>query len=741
MRLSRRRRAVRRSLRVVAAPRAQSRSPRRRAPTRGRVDVAGRSGRRVRSTRLVSFVQRSIAAIRYEVEAVGRAGPASSCSQRSSRTSRCPSRPDDPRAAAALRARWSPSTTPITISRWRSGIARTRVACAWRPRMDHVVNGPAGTVTAGESEPDLARVTVSTELAPGQSLRVVKFLGVRMVERAVDAGVRDQVDAALVRRQDGPAGTGSSRTACRISTTCGECRHRDRRRRRAAAGGAIRALPGVQAGARAEQRAIPAKGLTGRGYDGHTFWDMETYTLPVLTYTAPDAARDALRWRHSTLDSHAPGRTSCGSRAPRSRGGRSGARSARATGPRARPLSTSTPTSPMRFGATSAATGRRRVRHGTRPRAARRDGAPVGSLGHHDAEGRFRIDGVTGPDEYSALVDNNVFTNLMAARNLEPRPTPWHATRNERPRLGVDEPEFSAWRAAADAMVVPFDDELGVTAQSEGFTRYRHWDFAATPPAELPAAAPLPLLPAVLEPGRQASRSRLRALRLRRLLRRRAEARDFDYYERDHRPRLVAVREHPGDRRRRGRAPPPRIRLLPGDGAHRPARPRRQHSRWLAPRVARRGVARRGRRVRRPAGPRRHARVRAPLTATAQAAVLQAPLPRPPPTGRGRARRGALRAPRRGAARRDSPRQTHHAERRVARNARMAGAAVAARSGCAAEGPTTLARLKNPRGPQPRRVTVRVSGSLPSRPGREVEPTTLTLARWPGISLDIPVRV
>src|ERR671927_762950 len=58
----------------------------------------------------------------------------------------------------------------------------------------------------------------------------------------------------------------------------------------------------VQAAARAEQRAIPAKGLTGRGYDGHTFWDMDTYVLPVLTYTAPEAARDALSWRHSTLD-------------------------------------------------------------------------------------------------------------------------------------------------------------------------------------------------------------------------------------------------------------------------------------------------------------------------------------------------------------------------------------------------------------------------------------------------------
>src|SRR6202011_2589821 len=57
----------------------------------------------------------------------------------------------------------------------------------------------------------------------------------------------------------------------------------------------------LQAGARAEYRPIAAKGLTGSGYDGHTFWDTETFVLPVLTYTEPQAVRDALRWRHSTL--------------------------------------------------------------------------------------------------------------------------------------------------------------------------------------------------------------------------------------------------------------------------------------------------------------------------------------------------------------------------------------------------------------------------------------------------------
>ena len=116
----------------------------------------------------------------------------------------------------------------------------------------------------------------------------------------------------------------------------------------------------LQAGARAEQRAIPAKGLTGAGYDGHTFWDTEAFVLPVLTYTAPHAARDALRWRHVTLDlARERARRCWGSRAPPSRGARSAARSAPATGRRAPRPSTSTPPSPTRSSGTAQATGRR----------------------------------------------------------------------------------------------------------------------------------------------------------------------------------------------------------------------------------------------------------------------------------------------------------------------------------------------------------------------------------------------
>jgi alpha,alpha-trehalose phosphorylase len=57
----------------------------------------------------------------------------------------------------------------------------------------------------------------------------------------------------------------------------------------------------LQAGARAENGAIPAKGLTGPGYSGHTFWDTEIFVLPMFTFTTPDAAASAARWRHSTL--------------------------------------------------------------------------------------------------------------------------------------------------------------------------------------------------------------------------------------------------------------------------------------------------------------------------------------------------------------------------------------------------------------------------------------------------------
>jgi alpha,alpha-trehalose phosphorylase len=242
----------------------------------------------------------------------------------------------------------------------------------------------------------------------------------------------------------------------------------------------------LQSAARAEGRAIPAKGLTGRGYDGHSFWDMETYTLPALTYIAPAAARDALSWRHSTLE---------------------------LAQARARELSLRGAAFPWRTisgkecsgywpAGTAAfhinadiADATRRYLCATEDPAFERGAALEllvetarlwRSLGHHDAAGGFRIDGVTGPDEYSSLCDNNVYTNVMARRNLHEAAALCKLHPRRAGLLGVDEEEIAAWRDAADKVVLPYDEELGITPQAENFTRYRQWDFANTPAEKYP---------------------------------------------------------------------------------------------------------------------------------------------------------------------------------------------------------------------------------------------------------------
>jgi len=108
------------------------------------------------------------------------------------------------------------------------------------------------------------------------------------------------------------------------------------------------------------------------------------------------------------------------------------------------------------------------------------------SLGHHDAHGRFRIDGVTGPDEYSAVADNNLYTNLMAQRNLRLAADAVERHTDRAVELAVNPEEVAAWRDAARAIVIPFDEQLGVHPQAEGFTEHQRWDFARTAPEQYP---------------------------------------------------------------------------------------------------------------------------------------------------------------------------------------------------------------------------------------------------------------
>ena len=434
---------------------------------------------RVSSERLVSFVQRSIAAICYEVEALD--SPVRVVVQSELvANEQLPPPGDDPRAAAVIEAPLAAeehaakgARAGLVHSTRRSGL---RIAAV----MDHVVDGPPGTEVLAESFPHLARATVMAALEPGQRLRLVKFVAYGWSGSRSLPAVRDQADAALAGARK--AVWDGLLTAQRSYLDAFWVRadvqlDGDPEIQQAVRFALFHVL---QAGARAEGRAIPAKGLTGPGYDGHCFWDSEAYVLPVLTYVAPGAAAHALHWRHSTLP--------------------------KATG-RARQLGLHGAAFPWRTiageacsGYWPAGTAAFHVSAGIADAVIRYVQATgdvsferaVGiellaetarlwrSLGHPDTTGRFRIDGVTGPDEYSAVADNNVYTNLMAQQNL--RAAADAAARHPRRarELGISEEEMGAWRDAAEAMYIPYDDALGVHPQSDGFTSHQAWDFAGT---------------------------------------------------------------------------------------------------------------------------------------------------------------------------------------------------------------------------------------------------------------------
>jgi alpha,alpha-trehalose phosphorylase len=441
---------------------------------------------RVSSVRLVSFTQRAVAAILYEVEPLGAPARLVVQSELVANEPLPVAGGGDPRAGAGvgsvLRSEFFSDHDARVVLVHSTRASGLRMAAA----MDHVVEGPPATQTTAESGEDLGRVTVATELEPGQRLRLVKFLGYGWSSRRSLPSVRDQVEAALAAaRLSGWEGLLAAQRAYLNEFWEGadvELEGDDELQQ------AVRfaLFHTLQAGARAEERAIPAKGLTGPGYDGHTFWDTETFVLQPLTYTVPHAAGDALRWRHATLDlarerarvlgldgAAFPWRTIRGQET-------SGYWPA---GTAAFHINADVADAVVRYrSATGDDTFEREVGLELLVETARL----WRSLGHHDARGGFRIDGVTGPDEYSAIADNNVYTNLMAQKNLLAAADAVERHSDRARELGVGSKETAGWRNAARAMLVPYDEALGVHPQAEEFTEHAVWDFARTSSEQYP---------------------------------------------------------------------------------------------------------------------------------------------------------------------------------------------------------------------------------------------------------------
>jgi alpha,alpha-trehalose phosphorylase len=440
---------------------------------------------RVGSTRLVSFTERAIAAIAYEVESLDKDVRVVVQSELVA-NEQLPEFSGDPRVAAALETPLVPEESYAAGMRLRLVHSTTRSGLRVAAGADHMVEGPNPTETSSEAGDDVSRLTAVSMLTPGESLRMVKLVSYGWSATRSLPAMHDQVDAALaaarstgwqglVRQQRAYLDDFWARADVEVDG--------DEEIQQAVRFALFHVL---QAGARAEQRAIPAKGLTGTGYDGHSFWDTEVFVLPLLMHTSPHAVAEALRWRQDTLP------------AARERAQQLGLRGAAfpwrtiegsecsaywPAGTAAFHVNADIADAVARY---VSATGDEQFERDTGLEILVETARLWDSLGHHDRHGTFHIDGVTGPDEYSAINDDNVYTNLMAQSNLRAAADAVGRHPQQAADLGVDDEESSAWRDAADAVAVPYNHELGVHEQHAGFTRQQVWDFSGTRPDQYP---------------------------------------------------------------------------------------------------------------------------------------------------------------------------------------------------------------------------------------------------------------
>jgi alpha,alpha-trehalose phosphorylase len=446
------------------------------------------AGRQVKisSVRMVSFTQRAIAAICYEVEPLD--APLRIVVQSELVANEAlPPQSKDPRVGAALESALE-SEENLATGAFGLLVHHTRISgLRMGAGMDHIIEGPSGMAVESESGPDVVRVTITGQLKPGEKLRVVKLIAYGWSSLRSRPAIHDQVRAALsAARQTGWDGLLDEQRAylddfwSRANVELvGDPEIQQAVR--------FALFHVLQAGARGEGRPIPAKGLTGPGYDGHAFWDTEIFVLPVLAMTMPHTVTGPLRWRHMILDKakqHArelglrgaafPWRTIRGAES-------SGYWPA---GTAAFHINADIAYAMAYYMETTGDTEFEEEIGLELLVETARLWASLGFLS--TATDRFRIDGVTGPDEYSAIVDNNVYTNLMAQHNFR-----WAADAAERHpdkarRLGVDDDEIKSWREAAEKMLIPYDERLGVTPQDDTFTAHEVWDFSNTRPDQYP---------------------------------------------------------------------------------------------------------------------------------------------------------------------------------------------------------------------------------------------------------------
>ena len=237
---------------------------------------------------------------------------------------------------------------------------------------------------------------------------------------------------------------------------------------------------------------IAAKGLSGEGYEGHYFWDTEMYMQPFFALNARESARNLIRFRYRTLDAARKNAREMGHR----RGALYPWRTINGT-----ECSGYFPSGTAAYhinGAVAYAVISYYLASGDRDFLTEAGAEILFETARLWADmgvwykGRFHLNEVTGPDEYTCMVNDNYYTNAIARYNLE-----WavkaagllketEAGRKVLQRLDVKEEELAEFSRDAEGMCLLYDEELGINPQDDSFLQKKVWDVAATPKEEFP---------------------------------------------------------------------------------------------------------------------------------------------------------------------------------------------------------------------------------------------------------------
>jgi alpha,alpha-trehalose phosphorylase len=460
----------------------------------------------ITSRRLVSFINRHVAAISYQVTLLNAEAPVVISSEMVANAPIARFNGDDPRQASAFASR---------VLHHRAGYvkdgrivlchatekSRMTLTCA----TDHVLETACSHTYKAAHTGDFGQVAFTIEARSGCPIHLTKYMAYHTSQTASPEELCGRAEWTLDRvmhqgfqqlltAQEQYMDDFWRRSDVRVKDIM-----EDRvKRTTVEIQQAIRfnLFHILQASARAEDAGVPAKGMTGQAYEGHYFWDTEIYVLPFLTYTAPRIARNLLTFRYKMLP-HARARA-------RQLGHRGAMFPWRTISGEEASAYYAAGTAQYHINADIMYALRKYVQATGDEQFLRDCGAEMLvetarlwlDLGFYSDRkgGKFCINGVTGPDEYNAVVNNNAYTNLMAGENLRYAAQTVEALRATTPdvynglvhKTALEPAEVEAWKCAAESMYVPYDEKLKIIPQDDDFLDREPWDFQNTPPDNYP---------------------------------------------------------------------------------------------------------------------------------------------------------------------------------------------------------------------------------------------------------------